>query len=414
MVQGPLQYELQRLKLPTADFPSGQWCAVWFEGKQRRRYRLAVSLDDSEDVARLKLNEFVRRRERVLYEENKLTISDVMSRYFADREKEGKQVKNMRILWDANLAPVFGAMKAQDVNMPITVDGVQRTMAHKYAKDRQLAGMRRATIYHELNILKTGMKWAAAPGRRLIDETKVWLPRRSEPRDSQLTWEEIFRVYAECQVWPHLKIFMLLDMTTAQRKTAILELEWSRVNFERRQIDFRKNRDQDDILDTGGRKGRSIVDMGDLVFKELSEAKLFAQTPYIVEYRGERVMDVKKGLKAAFVRAGITKAFAGAHAIRKSIAGLLADAGEEMRKIQKLLGHHDIATTDRIYASHSRGYLMQAVGLLEAFIVANDVEPKGREGDEGRDGEKTPKIIDSRFDEPLHIEPKALESDLDD
>ncbi len=264
-------------------------------------------------------------------EENKLTVGHVMELYFEDRQEEGKQVGAMRILWNANLKPVFGGMKPEDLKMQTEeVKGHKRTPAHKYAWDRQQAGMSRATIYHELNILRTGIQWRAADGRELIKFVKVWLPRRAAPRDSKLTWEEIFRVLDACKKWPHLELFMLLDILTAQRKTAILELEWSRVDFGLRQIAFDRDRDDDDILDTGGRKGRSTVDMGDLLYNKLSEARAYTQTPFVIEWRGKRVMDVKKGVKAAFKAAGITKPFAGAHAIRKSVAGLLADAGEEM------------------------------------------------------------------------------------
>jgi integrase len=349
-------------------------------------------------------------------EENKLTVGQVMDLYFEDREKEGKQIAAMRILWNANLKPVFGAVKPEDIKMQVyDVKGRKRTLAHKYALDRKDAGMSRATIYHELNILRTGIQWGAAEGRELIKFVKVWLPRRAAPRDSKLTWEEIFRVLDACRKWPHLELFMLLDILTTQRKAAILELEWSRVHLDRRQIAFERNRDDDDILDTGGRKGRSTVDMGDLLHEKLSEAKVYAQTPFVIEWRGRRVMDVKKGIKTAFKAAGIEKRFTGAHAIRKSVAGLLADAGAEMRRIQKLLGHHDIATTDRIYAHHSRGYLLQAVNLLEAIITSKDIEPiepgsnpKGGVQDDNIEEE----ILASGFDEPAQKSNLKLESAL--
>ena len=78
-----------------------------------------------------------------------------------------------------------------------------------------------------------------------------------------------------------------------------------------------------------------------------------------------------------------------------------------MRRIQKLLGHHDIATTDRIYAHHSRGYLTQAVALIEAIIEAKAViEPEAPAKQQVEMGGIEEEIARSRFDEPETAEPE--------
>lgn len=380
-----ITYELGRFRRPSQAFPDGQWCVYEKRpGEERKRFGLGIALSEPLARAEARMQEWRRRRERALFDESDKTIADVMAMYFADRLKEGKSVEKEQRLWNAKMKPFFGHFKPEDMNVGVMVAGEERTLAHKYALERSQAGIRRATIHHELNILRTGMNWAAKAGRRLIAPTAVWLPRRAKPRGTKMTFQQLIRVLEECKA-PHLRLFVVIAISSGARKTAILELTWDRVDLEKRTIDFRIDRDDDDILDKGGMKGRSIIDMGELAFQALTVAKRWRTTNYVIEYQGKPVKDVHKALKAAMVRAGITERFFGSHAIRHSIATLLADNNVDMRRIQKLLGHEDIGTTDRIYASHSRGYLAEAVKVVDGYISQR--EPEGEaEGAEILDG----------------------------
>lgn len=312
-----------------------------------------------------------------------------MDLYFTDRLNEGKDVAKERRLWEANLKPVFGHLRPEELNDPVEVDGKQRTMAHKYASDRArqkpkhhkaksgTETIRRRTIHHELNILRTGLAWAAKPGRDLIRPVLVWLPRRGGSRKTKMMPEQLIRVLEECKA-PHLRLFAIIAISTGARKTAILELTWDRVDLVNRTIDFAVDRDQDDILDSGGQKGRAFVDMGELAFQALTIARRWATCNHVIEYQGRPVKDVHKALKAAMLRAGVTGRFFGAHAIRHTVATMIADSGADLRRVQKLLGHDDFSTTDKIYASHSRGYLSDAVKVIDDAL---QIEPARRADD---------------------------------
>jgi integrase len=83
-----------------------------------------------------------------------------------------------------------------------------------------------------------------------------------------------------------------------------------------------------------------------------------------------RLSSVRRAIYRAFERAGIKGQFLGAHALRHAGATWLADAGTDMRKIQRLTGHEDIKTLELIYADHSRGYLKEVVDFLDETISA--------------------------------------------
>jgi integrase len=376
-----LVYELGKFRRASRDFPDGQWCVyIKQEGEERRRFSLGIPLTEPKAHAEAQLHEWIRRRERALFDEGSKTLGEIMELYFTNRLTDGKSVEKEQRLWRANLAPVFGARKPEDINMPIIVKGEERTLAHKYAWDRSQTGIRRATIWHELNILRTGISWAAKPGRRLIDPVNVWLPRRAGSRNTHMSAEQLVKVAGECRA-PHLKLFVILAICTGARKAAILQLKWDRVNMKAREIDFRLDRDQDDILDSGGMKGRSIVPIGRRLYRELEVARNWRTTDYVIEHNGKPVLDVKTALNAAMKRAGIEGKFYGAHAIRHSVATIIADRGGELRQIQKLLGHEDFGTTDKIYASHTSGYLSSAVDIVDGFLGGS--EPGQKTPDDG-------------------------------
>lgn len=318
------------------------------------------------------MGEFIRRREKAMFLEGSQTINEILTLYFEDRKKEKKSVHVEEKLWLSNLKPVFGDKKPEDINTPVFVNGEERTLSHKYAYDRQKQGARRATIWHELNVIRTGLNWGAKPGRDLNKKIHVWLPRRPKGRDTKLTFEQFLKVLEECQA-PHLRLFVILAISTGQRKSAILQLTWDRVDLVRGVINFTVDREQDDILDSGGRKGRSIVEIGVMARRELDKARLGAQTQFVIEYNGSPVLDIHKGLKAAMVRAGVTGKFFGSHALRHSAATWIAGSGVEIRKVQKLLGHEDASTTDRIYAGYQAGYLTSAVNVVDGVLAR---EPK--------------------------------------
>jgi len=68
-------------------------------------------------------------------------------------------------------------------------------------------------------------------------------------------------------------------LSTTARATALLELTWDRVDFNRRQIHLRN---PDDI---GRRKGRTVVPINNSLNEALYEAYQAAQSDYVLEWQ---------------------------------------------------------------------------------------------------------------------------------
>jgi len=126
--------------------------------------------------------------------------------------------------------PAFGQLGANQ----ITVEDCRAYIAARRAEGRQ-----DGTIRTEMNCLQATVKWAEK--RRLIDSAPhIELPRMPPPRDRYLTRAEAAALI-NCTIDPHIRLAVLLMLTTEGRIGALLELPRNRVDLERRIIKLAKN-----------------------------------------------------------------------------------------------------------------------------------------------------------------------------
>ncbi|WP_254701745.1 site-specific integrase [Roseovarius sp. THAF27] len=137
--------------------------------------------------------------------------------------------------------------------------------------------------------------------------------------------------------------------------TAVLELTWDRVDFERGQINLRTGE--------GQRKGRAIVPMTESLRVALLEARNAALSDYVVEWAGGPVKSIKKSFKVAAGDAGLSEV--SPHVLRHTAAVHMAEAGIPMDEIAQYLGHSDSRITASTYARYSPEHLRKAASALE-------------------------------------------------
>jgi len=123
------------------------------------------------------------------------------------------------------------------------------------------------------------------------------VPRRP-PRDRFITQDEARRLI-EAAPYQHVQVFLTLAFLSGQRRGAILDLTWDRVDLRSGVADF--NDPNRPITD----KRRTAVALDRRALALLREAAQVAQTDYVVEWRGRRVHDVKNAWRATCVAAGL-------------------------------------------------------------------------------------------------------------
>lgn len=325
----PVEYRIGRLK--------GGFVVSWWENGKRRRYRLAaLSRKEAESEAI-----DVARRETV--KDKDPTVATLWELY--RQEKQGRRVADaMKSEWHV-IGPHFGHLRYDQI-------GIDTCRA--YVRAQRKAKRKDGTIWTEMGHLRTVLTWAAT--RRLIAYApEIERPAKPPGKDRWLTDAEIEKLLsAKCA--PHIRLAIQLMLATAGRVTAVLELTWDRVNFERGQIDLRESAD-------GPRKGRAVVAMNDGLRAALSQAKESALTEYVIEWGGEPVGRIKTGFNAAVKAAGLTGV--SPHVLRHTAAVHMAAAGIPMEKISQFLGHTSTSVTERVYARFAPDHLREAAEVLD-------------------------------------------------
>lgn len=306
------EFTVQRLR--------GGYAIVWRENGKRRRWSLeATDRSTAEAEARAW---WARETDAAR------TVGGIVTEYIAAREvAEIASTKRQRDAWKA--------MKSFWEN--VDPDRIDDAMCRKYAEGRKVGA---ATLRYELSMLSVALRHANKP-------KKVWRPAAPERQIRHLTHSQFERWYAEVKA-PHARLYALLGLFTMARPTAILELTWDRVDFERGQIDLNpRGRRQT-------KKRRPVVALNDEALEALREAYKARQSEYVVERGAKPISNIKKAFQAASARAGIRVT---PYMLRHTGAVWAAEGGASMDELAQFMGHDDSATTSTHYARYSPGHL---------------------------------------------------------
>ncbi|WP_406646956.1 tyrosine-type recombinase/integrase [Aliisedimentitalea scapharcae] len=244
-----------------------------------------------------------------------------------------------------NVLPVFGHLAASQ----ITKDDCR-----SYVETRRADGRKDSTIRTELGCLRSSLLWAHA-AELIRKAPAIEMPPAPPPRERYLTRSEVNALMASA-IDPHIRLAILLMLTTAGRSGAILELTWDRVDLDRRIIKLSKN-------DIGPRKGRATVPINDSLMAALQDARNAALSNYVVEWGGGQVKSIKTGFNAAVKRAEIEHCTP--HDLRRTAGRFMAEAGVPIEEIAQYLGHTNPNVTRSTYSQFSPDYLRHAAGSLE-------------------------------------------------
>jgi integrase len=303
----------------------GWWYAVWREcGETRRR---ALRTRDRDAAARA-LDDY---RKRLAAPAD--TVAGIFAAYLADKGTE-----RARWAW-GRLEAHFGALRP---------DQVDRAACRAYVAARG-AKVGAGTVHTELTYLRAALRWHDRSGPWVVE-----LPSKPPPKSRHLTREEYARLVTAAKS-QHVRLFIILALSTAGRMAAILDLTWDRVDFERGLIRLGEGEKR--------RKGRATVPMTAGARAALEEAAKARTSAHVIEYGGERVAKIRKGFATAAEAAGL--AWVTPHALRHTAAVWMAEAGVPMAQIAQYLGHSDSRVTERVYARFSPAFLRGAAAALE-------------------------------------------------
>lgn len=279
------------------------------------------------------------------------TVGRIVLAYLENRKDEGIQSLTRR-------QDAWKAMKPfwEKVNP----DLIDKQMVADYSRRRQVGP---ATLRLELGMLSTALGMAHKQGW-IAAKPHIPLPSAPDRIERHLTPVQ-FRKFMSAVRAPHARLYVQVGIATLARPSAILQLQWPQVDFERDLIDL----NPPGRIQT--RKKRPIVPMNRSLRAALLEAYEARQTDYVIEHGGKPVESVKKALQAASIRSGVK---ATPYTLRHTGAVWAAERGVPMSELAQLMGHDDDRTTQKHYARYSPDYLRDVVAAIDIDIMPGEVQ----------------------------------------
>jgi integrase len=285
-------------------------------------------------------------------------------RTFAEMVDEYMKVKSAKrsLARDAtsfkNLLPVFGK-KPLHLITTREIEG--------YARDRA-AKVKGATVNRELALLRHFFNIAMDHG--YTDQN----PARAIKRYPESPWRHQF-FFSESEVKalisassPHLRPILALAFGTGLRKGDILGLRWEDVDLDRGIISIQMQK-------TGKSVEIPLIPMiRDLLQGMKSRA---SASPFVFPrgVSGQRIGDIKTAFHAALRRSGLASKGYRFHDIRRTFARMLYNQGVVLTKIQRLLGHGSVSTTERYLGVKFEETREAIMGLDEPLMLACSLTP---------------------------------------
>ena len=317
---------------------SGYWEVQWTESGRTRS--VSTGAKDGAGAERW-LEQFKAGRENPEPPE-KPTIAAILAAYRADREKDG--VRSDHTLKNScnQVAAILGKLLPEHLSQ----DTIRR-----YAGERKLAGRQPGTVLRELGTLRAALHWAVRE-KWIASALDFRMPvRQPPPRDRWLSREEAAALLDACTT-PHVRLFVLLALSTGARKEAIGELTWDRVDLSRGIVDFGEGH---------GRKRRTVVPVGGKALDEIRAAFEVRTTDHVLEWGGRPAGNVKIAFGKASRRAGLSGVTP--HVLRHTAATWMVMAGIELEEVARFLGTTK-EMIERVYGKHSPDYLRRAAEAL--------------------------------------------------
>lgn len=184
-----------------------------------------------------------------------------------------------------------------------------------------------ALLFYYRNVLK-----------RAHFEIAIPRPKNEKKLPGVLTMAECYSIFNAINNPKH-RLLLLLGYGAGLRLSEIVSLKWSDILM----AEFKIH-----IKEAKGRKDRIVMLPYSIISYLEKYQELYKGTSWVFEglYKGESVSTrtVQQVMQQAIAKAGLEKK-ASVHTLRHSFATHLLEAGTDIRYIQGLLGHSNIATT---------------------------------------------------------------------
>jgi integrase len=328
-----------------------KWC-VYVILPNGKRYRRVIGTKKQADQVQKKLESEIVEGKWQLRETEDVPFSALVLEYleYAEASKAVSTFSVDKSRIEGHLMPYFGDLTLSQIT-PQMVD------LYKAQRVREKAAPK--TVNHELinlsHMLKMAMRWRYINTNPVSSVEKMKVIK-NPPRF--LSTNEIYRLL-EASMDSYIHPILMTALHTGMRKSELLNLKWSDIDFEQNTITVQSKTD----WHTKNYKSR-IFQLMPVLYDTLKrhrnqQQELEIWNEYVFTYKGKRIRDgIKKSFRTVLNIAGLKGVTL--HSLRHTFASQLVLAGVSLREVQELMGHQSFETTLQ-YAHLSEDHVKRQV-----------------------------------------------------
>jgi integrase len=287
------------------------------------------------------------------------TFDEMMEKYLNQYSKVNKSKSSHskdKGMLEKHLKPYFAGMILQEITSPEIIN---------YKNRRLEKGAAQSSVRNELGILRNAFNIAIREFGWKVENpfNRLQLKLKPGARNRWLTHEEEQQLLpkTEGKLYGNLKDITILNLHTGLSQEEILKLQWTQIDFKRATLTTKRKKTEGRDLPT------RTIPLNRTALELLRQRhKVRAIGSFFVFFNTAGQMIDASKLKRAFKEAVkeaeiVDFTF---HDLRHTFATRLVQKGVDLYKVSKLLGHKDIATTQR-YAHHYPESLRDGVNILD-------------------------------------------------
>jgi len=260
--------------------------------------------------------------------EERRTFTEMVDEYIAEKAAKRSLLRDKMSF--GHLIPVFGK-KALHL--------IARRDIETYARGRAIK-VKGATVNRELALLKHLFNIAIEKGYTDHNPVKGFKKYPEAPWRYKFFFSEpeIGKLISASA--PHLRSILAIAFGTGLRKGDILKLKWSEVDLDRGIISIRMQK-------TGEPVEIPLIPLIQDLLRQMKSHASGSHFVFSLGSSGQGIRDIKTAFRAALRRSGLGAKGYRFHDIRRTFARMLYNQGVILTKIQRLLGHKSVLTTER-------------------------------------------------------------------
>jgi len=332
---------------------SAMWCRCWYDATTRQTRYASLGTPDEQEAGRRLAAWVVEQGAVIQQRAADVTVEALMQRHMvqhASKLRSAAAVRYSMAFW----CEFFAGAMLSDV-----------TPARQRAFVEWLRGGGNRSDGYLRRILADGQSAINSAWKRdelagTVPPVKInlGLAPEGEPRDRVLSIAEMAALF-DATTAPHVRLYLLLALSTAARPEAILELTTWQLDFDNRVIELnQRGRAQT-------KKRRPTLPMIPLLVPVL---KAIAPGP-VITWNGRMVDSIKTTFRKSVSDAGLAGTGVNPYALRHTVATEMRRRGVSEYDVSGWLGHRgENKTTDR-YAKFSPDFRSAPVQAVESYFA---------------------------------------------